>query len=134
MIGDAATSAIRATAKLAFGLRASGPVSDRALRLAMRGALATYRALLSPLLRRHCLFQPSCSRYASQVLRSESWNRARVRVLRQYCDCCGDYDIGVRPDGTATLRGRSGFVYTTERIAPSVLVKLSPAPGAPPLF
>ena len=58
--------------------------------------LAVYRYALSPLLGRHCRFEPSCSVYAMQALAKHGSFRggrlALKRLLRCHPWCDGGYD------------------------------------------
>jgi uncharacterized protein len=57
---------------------------------------ALYRYALSPLLGRHCRFEPSCSAYAEQAVEKYGAGRgswlATKRLLRCHPWCAGGYD------------------------------------------
>jgi len=59
-------------------------------RLAVRmlvGLVGVYRRTLSPLLGRHCRFEPSCSRYFCGAVEKYGAVRGAVRGLRRICRC-----------------------------------------------
>ena len=62
--------------QLARGLAAT---ADRLAVLALLGLVAAYRLLLSPLLGRHCRFEPTCSRYFADAVRKYGAIRGTVK-------------------------------------------------------
>ncbi len=58
--------------------------------------IRTYRLVLSPILGRHCRFQPSCSRYAMQAIELYGAGRgswmAFKRIMRCHPFCRGGRD------------------------------------------
>lgn len=71
-------------------------------------AITFYQYFISRLLRRHCLFQPSCSQYAKEMMQAHGWNDGMPRFLKQYDDCCGTYDVRFFSTGIVLI-GKSGY-------------------------
>ncbi len=58
-------------------------IAARALILLVRG----YQAALSPLMGGHCRFDPTCSRYAIEALRTHGALRGGWLTTRRVCRC-----------------------------------------------
>jgi len=59
-------------------------------RIASAGLIATvvvYKLLLSPLLGRHCRFQPTCSAYFRQAVEKHGALRGTAKGLARICRC-----------------------------------------------
>jgi hypothetical protein len=59
-------------------------------RIASGGLIATvvvYKLLLSPLLGRHCRFQPTCSAYFRQAVEKHGALRGTAKGLARICRC-----------------------------------------------
>jgi putative membrane protein insertion efficiency factor len=70
--------------QLARGLAST---ADRLAVLALLGLVAAYRLLLSPLLGRHCRFEPTCSRYFADAVRKYGAIRGTVKGVGRICRC-----------------------------------------------
>jgi len=58
--------------------------------MASAGLIATvvaYKSLLSPLLGRHCRFQPTCSAYFRQAVEKHGALRGTAKGLARICRC-----------------------------------------------
>lgn len=55
----------------------------KALMLLIRG----YQKLLSPILPKHCRFEPTCSQFALEVLQKERLPKALWRILKRIGSC-----------------------------------------------
>ncbi len=55
--------------------------------LALIGLARVYQLLLSPLLGRHCRFQPTCSQYFLEAVRKDGAVRGTWRGLRRVLRC-----------------------------------------------
>lgn len=53
----------------------------------IRAAHAVYKGLLSPLIGRHCRFEPSCSNYAAEALILHGPLRGAGLAFRRVCRC-----------------------------------------------
>jgi uncharacterized protein len=51
------------------------------------GAVQIYRYTLSPLLGRHCRFEPSCSKYFIQSVQKHGAIRGTLRGIWRICRC-----------------------------------------------
>lgn len=60
---------------------------DRALAAALVGGVIVYKFTLSPLLGRHCRFEPTCSAYFRAAVEKEGALRGGWRGLRRICRC-----------------------------------------------
>jgi putative component of membrane protein insertase Oxa1/YidC/SpoIIIJ protein YidD len=85
-------------------------------------AIRCYRATLSPLLGRQCLFHPTCSHRAERLLRANGWNAGMPEVLMQVRRCCGTYRLRLGGDGRFELETVDGLIYPEEAIAPRLLI------------
>jgi len=60
------------------------------------GLIQLYRYILSPLLGRHCRFEPSCSAYALEALHTHGAARGSWLSTKRLCRChpwhAGGYD------------------------------------------
>lgn len=65
--------------------------------------IRAYQVLVSPLLRSHCRFSPSCSRYAIEALEVHGLLRGSALAGRRLARCQplfeGGYDPVPRPEG-----------------------------------
>ncbi len=68
-------------------VRGGVAVADRLAVSVLLGLVAGYRLLLSPLLGRHCRFQPSCSRYFAAAVRKYGAVRGVLKGLGRICRC-----------------------------------------------
>jgi putative membrane protein insertion efficiency factor len=55
--------------------------------LALIGAVRVYQLLLSPLLGRHCRFNPSCSNYFIQAVGKYGAIRGSIKGIARICRC-----------------------------------------------
>jgi uncharacterized protein len=53
----------------------------------LTGLITVYRRVLSPLLPRHCRFEPTCSTYALEAIRTHGAVRGSVLALRRIARC-----------------------------------------------
>jgi putative membrane protein insertion efficiency factor len=68
-------------------VRGVGRLADRAASALLVGLVVTYRATLSPLLGRHCRFQPTCSAYFRAAVEKHGALRGAWMGLRRICRC-----------------------------------------------
>lgn len=66
------------------------------MRFLLIGLIRVYKYTLSPFVGQHCRFEPTCSAYAEEALRTHgtlkgSWLALR-RILRCHPFCAGGYD------------------------------------------
>lgn len=61
--------------------------ADRLAVSALLGLVAAYRLLLSPLLGRHCRFQPTCSQYFAEAVRKYGAVKGTLKGLGRICRC-----------------------------------------------
>jgi putative membrane protein insertion efficiency factor len=67
--------------------RAVGRVCDRAASAALIALVIVYKFTLSPLLGRHCRFQPTCSAYFRQAVEKHGAVRGSIRGVARICRC-----------------------------------------------
>lgn len=60
---------------------------DRVASAALVGCVILYKLTLSPLLGRHCRFQPTCSSYFRQAVEKYGAVRGGLRGLARICRC-----------------------------------------------
>jgi putative membrane protein insertion efficiency factor len=70
---------------------------DRALALVLRGVVALYRRLLSPLLPSACRYYPTCSAYADEALSRQGFVVGSVTAMRRIARCHPFAPGGVDP-------------------------------------
>ena len=61
--------------------------ADRLAVSILLGLVTAYRLLLSPLLGRHCRFQPSCSQYFAEAVRKYGAVRGSIKGIGRICRC-----------------------------------------------
>ena len=105
-----------------------GPL-ERPFTQVMLLGITVYQWLLSPLLKRECLFQPSCSQYAKDMLSAHGWSNGMPKFFDQYDDCCGTYTLRFHKTGVVLI-GKSGTLYPAERVSSSIANRLTM--GLPP--
>jgi len=64
-----------------------GQACDRAASAALIGLVLLYKLTLSPLLGRHCRFQPTCSSYFRQAVEKYGAVRGSFRGIARICRC-----------------------------------------------
>lgn len=69
------------------GLRRVAWLLDRAASAALIGMVAIYKITLSPLLGRHCRFQPTCSAYFRAAVEKDGAVRGAWRGIKRICRC-----------------------------------------------
>jgi uncharacterized protein len=67
--------------------RTAGRVCDRAASAVLIGLVILYKLTLSPLLGRHCRFQPTCSSYFRQAVEKHGAIRGSLRGLARIGRC-----------------------------------------------
>jgi putative membrane protein insertion efficiency factor len=67
--------------------RAVGRLCDRAASAVLIAAVLIYKITLSPLLGRHCRFQPTCSTYFRRAVEKHGAFRGAARGLVRICRC-----------------------------------------------
>jgi len=67
--------------------RTAGRTCDRAASAVLIGLVILYKLTLSPLLGRHCRFQPTCSSYFRQSVEKYGACRGSLRGLARICRC-----------------------------------------------
>lgn len=60
---------------------------DRVAAALLIGLVIVYKATLSPLLGRHCRFQPTCSSYFRQAVEKHGALRGSLRGIARICRC-----------------------------------------------
>lgn len=60
---------------------------DRAASAVLVGLVILYKATLSPLLGRHCRFQPTCSAYFRQAVEKHGALRGTLKGIGRICRC-----------------------------------------------
>lgn len=65
----------------------AGRLADRAAVAILVGLVGVYRVTLSPLLGRHCRFQPTCSAYFRAAVTKHGALRGSWMGLRRICRC-----------------------------------------------
>ena len=68
-------------------LARAGRWCDRVVTAALVGLVVAYKFTLSPLLGRHCRFEPSCSSYFRQAVEKYGAWKGSVRGLGRICRC-----------------------------------------------
>lgn len=68
-------------------VRRLGVTADRLAVSALLGLVAVYRLLLSPLLGRHCRFEPTCSRYFADAVQKYGAVRGTIKGIGRICRC-----------------------------------------------
>ena len=68
-------------------VRRMAATADRLAVLVLLGMVAAYRLMLSPLLGRHCRFEPSCSRYFADAVRKHGAIRGTAKGIGRICRC-----------------------------------------------
>ena len=69
------------------GLQACGRALSRATAAVLIGLVRGYQLAISPLLGRHCRFQPTCSQYAIEAIRRHGVLRGSVKSVRRIARC-----------------------------------------------
>jgi putative membrane protein insertion efficiency factor len=67
--------------------RAVCTVCDRLASAGLIAAIIAYKLLLSPLLGRHCRFQPTCSEYFRQAVEKHGALRGSAKGIARICRC-----------------------------------------------
>lgn len=67
--------------------RVVGRLCDRAASAVLIAAVLVYKITLSPLLGRHCRFQPTCSTYFRQAVEKHGAIRGAALGLARICRC-----------------------------------------------
>ena len=60
---------------------------DRAASVVLITAVVAYKLTLSPLLGRHCRFQPTCSAYFRQAVEKHGAVRGALKGIARICRC-----------------------------------------------
>ena len=60
---------------------------DRAASAVLIGLVVVYKATLSPLLGRHCRFEPTCSSYFRQAVQKHGAVRGSLKGISRICRC-----------------------------------------------
>lgn len=68
-------------------IRNLGRACDRAAVAVLVGLVAAYQVAISPLLGRHCRFDPSCSAYFRESVRRHGAVRGACRGVARICRC-----------------------------------------------
>lgn len=69
------------------GLQACGRALSRAVAAVLIGLVRGYQLAISPLLGRHCRFQPTCSQYAIEAIRRHGAVWGSVKSVRRIARC-----------------------------------------------
>jgi hypothetical protein len=73
--------------RLIAGGRHAARGIDRAMAMVLVGAVMLYKATLSPLLGRHCRFEPTCSSYFRAAVEKYGAIRGGWRGICRICRC-----------------------------------------------
>jgi putative membrane protein insertion efficiency factor len=68
-------------------MRVIGRLLDRSAVAVLIGMVALYKATLSPLLGRHCRFEPTCSLYFRSAVERYGAIRGSWRGIKRICRC-----------------------------------------------
>ena len=68
-------------------LRRAGRACDRAAVAALVSLVVVYKFAISPLLGRHCRFQPTCSTYFRQAVEKYGAVRGTIKGVSRICRC-----------------------------------------------
>jgi len=68
-------------------LQACGHQLERGAAWVLISLVRGYQLVISPLLGRHCRFQPTCSQYAIEAIRRHGVLRGSVKSLRRIARC-----------------------------------------------
>lgn len=79
--------------------------------------IAAYRRHLSPHSGRLCLFHPTCSHRAADLLRQHGWRAALPLIRAQLRRCDGDYTLLRTADGEVELVTTDGARFAAEEVA-----------------
>ena len=74
-------------AMLLVACRALGRLCDRAASAVLIAGVRVYKSALSPLLGRHCRFQPTCSAYFREAVEKYGAARGFLRGIARICRC-----------------------------------------------
>lgn len=88
-------------------------------------AVSTYRISLSRFIGQDCLFRPTCSRHALNVLKEHGWSKGIVLAAAQLRDCGGGYSLRMGAAGVEMVT-ESGRTVPEAQLAPFVTDKLRP--------
>ncbi len=69
------------------GLTAVAAASNRLAVAGIVALIAVYKMTLSPLLGRHCRFEPTCSRYFREAVEKHGALRGSLKGLARICRC-----------------------------------------------
>lgn len=90
-----------------------------------------YRRCLSHWLGNQCLFSPSCSQHALNVLRESGWNVGVTALRDQLQRCCGDFLIRLNDEGALELETVDGLVVSQDKLSQFVIDKFAPLGALP---
>lgn len=85
------------------------------------GSIKVYQLLLSPWLGRQCLFHPTCSHRAIQLLAQRGWNCGMPEVDRQLKRCSGNFVLRLAPNGEVELETADGTIVPQSSLSLSFL-------------
>lgn len=68
-------------------LRSLARACDRAVAAVLIGLVVVYKATLSPLLGRHCRFEPTCSVYFRRAVQEHGAIRGSLKGIARICRC-----------------------------------------------
>jgi putative component of membrane protein insertase Oxa1/YidC/SpoIIIJ protein YidD len=80
-----------------------------------------YQQTLSPWLGRQCLFRPSCSCRAIELLNRLGWTRGIQELDEQLHRCCGTFTIRATQDGFLELETIDGCIVPQSELSDFVL-------------
>lgn len=69
------------------GIRRLCQLLDRSASAVLIGMVSVYKITLSPLLGRHCRFQPTCSAYFRAAVEKDGAVRGAWRGIKRICRC-----------------------------------------------
>ena len=100
-------------------------IPDHALGWVTIGCVRLYQVFVSRFLRRTCLFSPSCSRYAIQVLRRFGFSKGWALVRRRLGRCRGDYSLRFNASGDIELVTHTGRVIRERGVNPAIANRIA---------
>jgi putative component of membrane protein insertase Oxa1/YidC/SpoIIIJ protein YidD len=86
-----------------------------------------YQLTLSHWLGQQCLFRPSCSNRATELLNRLGWTRGMREIHEQLSRCSGNFIIRATQDGSLELETSDGHIVPESELSDFVLAQYRPA-------
>jgi putative component of membrane protein insertase Oxa1/YidC/SpoIIIJ protein YidD len=100
-------------------------VFDYALGWVAIGCVRLYQIFVCRFINRTCLFSPSCSRYAIQVLRRYGFSTGWALIRRRLSICNGDYSMRINATGAVELVTSCGRIIRQRGINPAIASRIA---------